>query len=312
MATILHIPKEITSIKTDAFKGTDTVKPLNNITNIDFNECVNLKTIRQEAFEKSSTTFTGSLVLPSSLTSIEPYAFYALPFSTIDMRQCSKLKSLPQGCFAEYNNLEHIYFNDNLERTDSAGGGGAGVFDISKGKSKFNDTLTLPAKLQSIGDITFRGLGNNSQGGGGSSVTLDFSHTTQLRTIGYAAFDHTYFNNDINPLTFPNTLTSIDGLAFAGAKNIKRVTIPSSVTSIGRVCFMESDIQILKILKTDKSYPYDISEGSGQYSDKVFGKWLRTTDIEPYINGQPSQSINGARVEVPANLLQQYKTNWPS
>jgi hypothetical protein len=228
------------------------------------------------------------------------------------MRQCSKLKSLPQACFAEYNNLEHIYFNDNLERTDSASGGGAGVFHIAKKKSKFNDTLVLPAKLQTIGDMTFAGLGNNSNGGGGSSVTLDFSRTTQLRSIGFSTFSFAYLNNNVNAPTFPSTLTSIAGTAFAFTENIKKVTIPASVTSIRQCCFMGSDIQILKILKTDKPYPYDISEGSGQASNKEFGKWLRTTDIEPYINGQPSQSINGAHVEVPANLLQEYKKTWPS
>ena len=84
-----------------------------------------------------------------------------------------------------------------------------------------------------------------------SKVTIPKSVTT----IQYGAFENCWF---LGTVTFPaeSVLTTIGNGAFEGTGNLLSVTLPDSVTSIGKYCFKESSVQKVKLSSGMKEIPW--------------------------------------------------------
>ena len=99
-------------------------------------------------------------------------------------------------------------------------------------------SVTIPNSVTSIGDGAFQGCH------GLTSVTI--SDITAWLSISFAGSEsnplcyayHLFLNGEeVKDLTIPNSVTSIGDYTFSGCSSLTSVTIPSSVTSIGHSAF---------------------------------------------------------------------------
>jgi hypothetical protein len=149
--------------------------------------------IGRQAFDGCSG-FTGQMNIPAGVTSIGGYAF----------RKCSGLTGnivIPDGVTIISNN----------------------VFESCTG---LDGTLTLPKYATEVQTNAFyRCL----------KLTGPLTLPTTLKVIGIQAFRECAFTG---PLTIPNGVTTIGYSAFNGCKNFSgKLTMPESVTSIGNSAF---------------------------------------------------------------------------
>ena len=156
-------------------------------------------TYRGDIFSSYSNEYTGSVVIPQTVTySGKTYTVTSIGSSAF--RGCSGLTSVTIG-----NSVTSI---------------GGSTF---KGCSSLT-SVTIPNSVSSIGFEAFSGCG------GLTSVTIPNSVTS----IGYSAFSGC---GGLTSVTIPNSVTSIGFEAFKGCSGLTSVTIPNSVTSIGESAF---------------------------------------------------------------------------
>ncbi len=82
-----------------------------------------------------------------------------------------------------------------------------------------------------------------------------------IKKIGHGAFAR----NDLTSITIPNSVTSIDDVAFAFCKNLKSITIPNSVKSIGEEAFASTGITSISFTGTVAEWDAITKEFSWNY-----------------------------------------------
>ncbi|EOJ52544.1 hypothetical protein WMI_02731 [Enterococcus faecalis EnGen0363] len=113
-----------------------------------------------------------------------------------------------------------ISLNDNDTNADST------VVDKTVARSTPEDAFTV-----SGGAIT----GYDATLGGTDVVIPDSINGTPITTIA----DNAFSNKGITSVTFPNTVTRIDRLAFDNNPALSNVQLPSNLTTIGMGAFRE-------------------------------------------------------------------------
>ena len=156
-----------------------------------------------------------AVTIPSSVTSIEEYAFLECYVTSITIP--SSVTSIQEYAFYNCNDLTNV---------------------------------TIPSSVTTIGDRAFGGLwsctstvcyaGNATGSPWGAYrhakfVDGDFGYADEEKTILAA-----YLGSD-NAVTIPSSVTSIGDCAFADCDGLTSITIPSSVTSIGDYAFLGCD-----------------------------------------------------------------------
>ena len=221
--TSVTIPNSVTRIRSNAFDG------CNGITKAEFASVESLCNIQFEDYKAHPLydwTRKGNaphlyidgqevtdLVIPTSVTSIGNYTFYA----------CRGLTSITIPNSVTKIGVSSFYCCSGLTSIDipnSVKTIGNSAFDGCYGLTSIN----IPNSVTSIGDYAFfycSGL---------TSVTIPNSVTS----IGNYAF---YKCSGLTSVTIPNSVTSIGNAAFSGCSGLTSVTIPNSVTSIGSEAF---------------------------------------------------------------------------
>ncbi|MHC1769080.1 MAG: leucine-rich repeat domain-containing protein [Verrucomicrobiia bacterium] len=159
-----------------------------------------------------SAAFTGcvnliSITIPDSVTSVEGYWDSMGAF---------------HGCY----NLKTITIGKNVTNI--------GMYAFSQCRSL--STITIPASVTSIGPRAFEGCSSltaiavDENNPAYSSVGAVLFNKSQTTLVEYAA-------GKAGGYTIPNSVTSIDYMAFRGCTSLTSVTIPNSVTSIGTMAF---------------------------------------------------------------------------
>ena len=200
--TTLVIPEGITAIKDYAFYGADIT----------------------------------SLHIPDSVTSIGNYAF-AYTYELTQVTGCNNVSSIGDSAFV-YAEMTELTFN-SIERI------GANAFNNCNNVQK----LTLGPGLTSVGDRAFSMTR--------APMDLYISDLAAWCNIDFEYIPLTYYMSSVlsNPLwrtenlycngelvtdlVIPDGVTEIKNYAFAGYRSLTSVTVPETVTSIGKVVFFE-------------------------------------------------------------------------
>ena len=160
-----------------------------------------LRTVTEGEFASASQTFPGETVpVPSRLAGLPEFA--ANPHSKVT---AIELTGSPVT-------IERRAFFDHRKMTGR---------------------LHIPASVESIGRLAFRGAGNR---GGSTPIGLEFAPNSQLKSIGDQAFQGGSFNI---VLPLPRSLLTIGNNAFHIALRGRptNLTIPANVTQVGNFAF---------------------------------------------------------------------------
>ena len=214
--TSISLPSSITSIGSNAIYG------CTSLVNISVNEestkyqsidghlySKDGKTLTQYAIGRAETEF----VIPSTVTTISGYAFYACPNLTSIVIP-SSMTSISQNAFYGCTSLVSVTMHDNV---------------TSLGNSAFRDcinlsSIPLSSTLKTIGSNTFQNC---------ISLT-DITFPNTLVTINGSAF---YGCTGLTSIIIPNSVTTIGGSSFRDCTNLSSITLPSALTSLGDNAF---------------------------------------------------------------------------
>lgn len=157
----------------------------------------------------------NKIVLPTSLTSIGIGAFHSVTIQSLNFSQCPNLQSFDINVFMNINIGDNKIDLSTLEKVRFSGDRSYGTF------TQCSAHVILPNNKTSIEDYSF----NNFKG----SVKLP----SNLSHIGTGAFIGSSFSDDI---ILPEGVKTIANEAFRYSV-IKRISLPSSLTSIGEGAF---------------------------------------------------------------------------
>ena len=260
--TSITIPNSVTSIEGNAFfgcTGLTTITIPNSVTSIGssaFRNCSNLT----------------SITIPNSVTSIGSIAFLNCSnLSTITIP--NSVTSIGESAFSSCTGLTTItILNSVTSIGDDAFFGCTGL-----------TTITIPNSVASIGSSAFSGcsnlvsitlpfvgdkahistdtyqypfgyiFGTNSYTGGTKTEQYSYGSSTisgihyyyipttlkEVIITGSSYIQYGSFRNcsNLTSITIPNSVTSIGRYAFYQCSNLTSITIPNSVTSIGQYAF---------------------------------------------------------------------------
>ena len=243
--TSITIPDSVTSIDGSAFYNVPNIGYSGNLSGAPWGaRALNGHIEDGLVYEDSSKTELlacpssreGTVVIPSSVTSIGEYAFFhctgltsiTIPDSITSIRdgafcQCSSLTSItiPDGvntignyAFDGCSNLASVMIPDSVTTI------GSGAFENC---TKLT-SITIPDSVKAIGSHAFYGCSNLA------SITIPDS----VKTIGDYAFDGC---SNLASVMIPDSVTTIGSGAFENCTNLTSVMIPDSVKTIGSCAF---------------------------------------------------------------------------
>ena len=193
------------------------------------------------------------------------------------------------GIFEGCKNLTTVTFAEGTEYIHSGLFAGSGIKEV-----------VLPDTVKSVYAYAF--------GSCSSLTSVDFNNVQEITKYAFVSC------TALNPLTLPETLTSIGEYAFCGCKSITSLTIPSTVTNIGGRAFESctglKDLSIPAAFMNSGDYIYTYNTSSY----KAWGPFnecsgLRNVYLEEGTTRIPAGLFSGtgiAEIELPDTITSIY------
>lgn len=210
--------------------------------------------IRSHAFQEASFAESSfAITIPSSVTSIEEYAFAgsrALTGIVIP----SSVQTVSNNIFDGCTSIRNATFENSAITSIGA--------DMFKGCSRLEE-VKLPDALTSLPEGTFERCYLLN------SITIPSGVTS----LGDSCF---FYCESLSSIEIPSGVTSIGNSCFKWCSSLSSITIPSSVTSIGRFCF--EYVSGLTYMRFESTTPpelimnsdFDASLGSTAYTWPIY------------------------------------------
>ena len=215
-----------------------------------------------------TTHFTGDLIIPENIIKIGDFAFTRTGFTNLVLSK--NLKTIGKEAFSECKNLKNITFHDGIEEIKKGAFSGCsgltGNLNIPKSLTKieeetFRDTgytgLIIPNSIKIIGESALGGarltghiiipdnvieIGDGAfRGIRAEKITI----TKNIKRIGNWTFAR---NDQLLEVVIPEGVTEIGDDAFSLCRFLRSVTIPSTITSIGKFALGEHCNGLTKIV----------------------------------------------------------------
>ena len=308
LTTDLVIQEGITAIRDSAFRHVNlsSVVIPSSVTSIEdyaFTSCSNL----------------ASITIPSSVTSIGSTAFYRCSsLETINFEDNSMLTSIGSSAFGDCRNLISIAIPESVTSIGNSAFSNCSSltsitipsFVASIGSSAFKNcssltSITIPSSVASIGSEAFYDCS--------SLESVNFEGSSNLTSIGESAFEDCSSLENVN-FEDGSNLTSIGVLAFEDCRNLTSITIPSTITSIGSEAFkycsklqklyIEDVTSYLNSLTSDTSSPlYDTDQNVSLYVNGELATVLVIPEAVTTIQSYAFDSVtNISSVVIPSSV----------
>ena len=292
--TSVTIPNSVTSIGSSAFyycKGLTSVtigNSVKSIGNYAFQGCTGLTsvTIPNSVTSIESNAFSGctsltSVTIPNSVTSIGGSAFagcsvltsVTLNSNAIVSKNYSKdsnLKTIFGGQVTEY-----IIGDDVTSIGSSAFQGCSGLTSVTIGNSVTSIGSLAFSSCDGLTSVVWNAKNCSNSGNFGSQVT-SFTFGDEVEVIPGGLCNAM---TKLTSVTIPNSVTSIGKMAFCSCFSLTSVTIGNSVTSIGQDAFQGCS-DLTKVNITDINAWYNISFWDSDSNPLYYAKHLYVNDIE--------------------------------
>ena len=260
--TSVTIPANVKSIGISAFYGCYSLTSITipeNITTLEnstFSDCSGLVSVSIPSGVKSigEYCFSGcrsltSISLPDDLTTMGSYAF----------QNCSSITTITIG-----NKVESVGY--------SAFEGCLGLTTVSFHCKKIGQWFNMNTYIKevTIGDEV-ESIGNNAFNGFKGLTSIKMNN---VRTIGNAAFSNC---ENLETITFSDSLKTIDDNAFYYCKSLKSVVLPPKIESVSNIAFnqcenIESVTLLMPTISSWFSNKYNLKEIILGDSVKVIGE----------------------------------------
>lgn len=223
---------------------------------------------------------SGSLIIPTGITTLADYIFSSCPDLT-SVSIPSSITIISQGAFHSSTNLRAVIFPDSITSIKD------GAFQNCQ-----LSTLALPKNLTSIGKDAFNGCYG----------LTDITITSSITTMGAYAFAQI---SSLTSVTFAEGNTIIGDSAFSYCQHLKTIALPASMTTIGLSAF-ESNTALESV-----TFPAGITTiGAGAFRECVGLSWVKCLSTVP---PAASSSIlgafrNGLQIFVSNAALDTFKT----
>ena len=185
-----------------------------------------------------------SVTLPESLTTLGDYAFSSCKLLKM-IKIPSGVTTIPNDCFSKCSSLESVKIPEGVTDIGGAAFSGCNLNALTLPESlekikgcAFEDnrslkSVNIPAKVKTIEQQAFYGCG-----------LTELVIPEGVQAIGY----HAFFNNSLQNLTLPSTITSIGNSAFCYNNNLQSITCNAATPpTLGDDAFYRSNIQEVKV-----------------------------------------------------------------
>jgi uncharacterized repeat protein (TIGR02543 family) len=235
--TSITLPEKVSLVNDFTFYGCSKLQIVNlgsSVTSIGqsaFSDCIKLqtvtlpnsvKTIGELAFNNCIELLNASL---PSVVNIGERAFYgALSLASVTLP--ASLTEIGKSCFHSCDNLSNVQV-DNANNAYTSNGGC--LFNkamntlVKYPQAKSETNYVLPSSVTTIGDYAFAKSGR----------LTSLNHLDHVVSVGEGAF----LDCNIDSITFTGSITDIGDAVFEACSNLKQVTLPCTINSIGNYAF---------------------------------------------------------------------------
>ena len=213
----ISIPNSLTYIDYEAFSGCGNIEQI-NISSLESWCKISFEDSTAHPACQNTKLFLADkelidVVIPESVTSIEPYAFYFIK-SIKSVTIHDKVTYIGNKAFYACSTLTNAHIGNRV----------TSIGDSAFSTCSSLTSVTIGNSVTSIGEYAFYYCSSLT------SITIP----DRVTSIGDSAF---YYCRSLKSVTIPDSVTSIGDSAFRQCSSLTSVTIGNSVTSIGSSAF---------------------------------------------------------------------------